>query len=155
MEKHFKKLNEYNDWANRMVLRAMNSANELEPRILTLYNHILAAQKLWLGRIDGSDYSSISAWTEFGLEELDELRQASNADLTSFLDSLGNGDLQKTIQYQDTEGNPYENSLEDILTHLFNHSTYHRAQINQLLRKGGAEPAINDYIMFVRNPVKA
>ena len=49
-------------------------------------------------------------------------------------------------------GDPFLDNLTDILTHLVNHSTYHRGQITQLLRRPGMTPPGTDYILFARQP---
>jgi len=58
--------------------------------------------------------------------------------------------LSSIIEYQNSNQQRFKNSLEDILIHLFNHGTYHRAQIAMDLRQHGLEPIKTDYINFVR-----
>jgi uncharacterized damage-inducible protein DinB len=44
--------------------------------------------------------------------------------------------------------------VEDILTQLFGHSSYHRGQVALLIRDLGGEPAVTDYVFWVREPVE-
>lgn len=49
-----------------------------------------------------------------------------------------------------TEGVKYESTVLDILTHVVNHSTYHRGQIASLIAATGTKPAVTDYIALTR-----
>ena len=40
--------------------------------------------------------------------------------------------------------------MEDILIQVFNHGTYHRAQVAKDLRGNGLAPVNTDYITYVR-----
>ncbi|WP_414711827.1 DinB family protein [Sphingobacterium sp. UBA1498] len=44
----------------------------------------------------------------------------------------------------------FHNKVNDILLHVFNHGTYHRAQIASEMRRNGVEPINTDYITFIR-----
>jgi len=48
------------------------------------------------------------------------------------------------------EGEKLANNIKDIVVHVINHSTYHRAQIALLVRQSGGEPAKTDYIVYQR-----
>jgi len=54
------------------------------------------------------------------------------------------------INYTNTQHQAFHNKANDILLHVFNHGTYHRAQIASEMRKNGIEPINTDYITFVR-----
>ena len=41
-------------------------------------------------------------------------------------------------------------TLDDILIHVFNHSTYHRGQVARLVTDAGGQRALTDYIAFFR-----
>ncbi len=63
-------------------------------------------------------------------------------------------DLHAIITYNNTKGDTFTTSLEDILIQVFNHGTYHRAQIAHDLRHNSLEPVNTDYITFVRESTK-
>ena len=68
-----------------------------------------------------------------------------------FLNGLHPEDFQRMIAYKNSKGDSYENLLEDILAHLINHGTHHRAQIGQQLKLAGLENLPNtDYIFYIR-----
>ncbi|MFW5759598.1 MAG: DinB family protein [Cyclobacteriaceae bacterium] len=58
--------------------------------------------------------------------------------------------LQEKINYQNLKGEKFESSIREILFHIGNHFTHHRAQIMMYLRQNGIEPLITDYIFYKR-----
>jgi uncharacterized damage-inducible protein DinB len=70
-----------------------------------------------------------------------------------YLATLSDDELGRTIEYRSVDGGRFRNRLEDILTQLFGHSSYHRGQIAMLVRAAGGEPVATDYIFWCREPV--
>ena len=56
--------------------------------------------------------------------------------------------LDRVLAYKATEGLDRALPVRDILTHVVNHSTYHRGQIARLIAECGVKPAVTDYIHF-------
>lgn len=117
---------------------------ELSEEIARLANHILNAQQIWIARING-EKTLPSPWEDFPLSSF-EKRNKELFELTLDLISLKN--LEETISYQTFAGQKLNSKISDILTHLVNHSTYHRGQIALLMRLGGLEPVKSDFIYF-------
>ena len=59
-------------------------------------------------------------------------------------------DLTATMSYTNSKGQTFSNSIRDILFHVINHSTYHRAQIATEFKQNGLEPLVTDYIFYKR-----
>lgn len=59
-------------------------------------------------------------------------------------------DFEKRIDYENTEGRLFTNTLQDMLFHIINHSTNHRGQIAMDFRVNGLEPLASDYIHYKR-----
>ena len=78
---------------------------------------------------------------------------AVQAAWTKYLERLDESELARVFEYASTEGPRFKNTIEDILTQLFGHSWYHRGQIAQLLRSGGAVPAVTDFVFWTREPI--
>ena len=59
--------------------------------------------------------------------------------------------LQHVFQYQNFKGEQFKQPLHQMLLHLFNHGTYHRGQIVNMLRQLGVDkiPQI-DFIVWSR-----
>jgi uncharacterized damage-inducible protein DinB len=64
--------------------------------------------------------------------------------------ALLNSDLNQIVKYANPEGGFFENKISDILFHLVNHSTYHRAQIAMQFRLNDIKPPVTDFIAFKR-----
>jgi uncharacterized damage-inducible protein DinB len=58
--------------------------------------------------------------------------------------------LTEVISYTNTQGEAFQTTVEDILIHVFNHGTYHRAQVARDLRQHALTPVNTDYITYVR-----
>jgi uncharacterized damage-inducible protein DinB len=140
---------EYEQWANRRVLESLQKASERGEGV-RLLAHLLAAQEVWLTRLDGRDTSHIAIFPERSLEEcaaeLDRLAGVIGA----YLGSLEEDNLGEEIAYRNQSGREFRNTPLDILTHLGLHSQHHRGQIALELRRLGQEPAVTDFIVFRR-----
>lgn len=148
MKEYFLKLYTYNAWANERVMRALINQNVNHEEILTLMSHILSAQLIWLGRIKDEPTGHLHLWKQRTLDELSQMTEAAN---TQWLEFVKNTDsFNREMAYKNFKGLPYINNVEQIMIHLVNHSTYHRAQIALLLRQNGMEPVNTDYITHDR-----
>jgi uncharacterized damage-inducible protein DinB len=54
------------------------------------------------------------------------------------------------IKYTTSTAGYFETSVNDILLHVFNHGTYHRAQIAKEMTMHNIKPVNTDYIQFMR-----
>jgi len=68
----------------------------------------------------------------------------------TYVDSLSDNDFTQSIRYRNLQGDTFETKLFDILTHLVNHGTHHRAQAGQHLKLAGTDLPGTDYILFTR-----
>ena len=65
-----------------------------------------------------------------------------------FLRSLSDDALARPVPYTLLNGTRGEQTLGDLLTHVVNHSTYHRGQVATMLRQVGAAPPATDFLVF-------
>ncbi|MBL7976800.1 MAG: hypothetical protein JNN12_00565 [Bacteroidetes Order II. Incertae sedis bacterium] len=63
---------------------------------------------------------------------------------------MGNETLQESISYQTTSGASFQNTRAEIITHVLNHGTHHRAQISAHIRATGDIPPAIDYIVYLQ-----
>ena len=148
---YFRKLFEYDFWSNRGVLSALQRGQNLSPMALQLLSHILAAERVWHTRLLGKDSSALSIWPNYSLTECERLTGEIYQHWMSFLEGLTVERLMERIHYKSSRGMVYETAIGDILTHVVIHGGYHRGQITALLRHSGEQPAITDFIYYVRN----
>jgi uncharacterized damage-inducible protein DinB len=152
MKAYFTRLFQFDAYANQIILDAIIKAGEPE-KAVQLMAHILAAQQIWLNRCLALPQAAVELWigpgtraAEFG-EKITENHKAWIECLGGFTDA----DFDKTLHYQNLRGDKWESKLVDILTHVINHGTHHRAQIGQQLKFAGAGSLPNtDYIAYIR-----
>lgn len=138
----------YNDWANQKLFTQFSQLEDKIPAAsMHLLCHVMNAQAIWLSRITGEP-PSVRTWDDHSLDVCMEMQQQAHELLKHLTTAQVN--LQQLVSYTTFNGMPFENSIYDILVHVFNHGTYHRAQIAQDMRKNGLEPVNTDYIAFVR-----
>lgn len=119
-----------------------------DEKILTLMSHILSALNIWLARIQDRPTAPYPLWKQYSLDELEQLSEDCGQGWLDYVNSSDSFDRQLT--YTNYVGEPYVNNVENIMIHLVNHSTYHRAQIAILLRQQGFEPVNTDFITYDR-----
>lgn len=136
-------------WADDRVLAALRSATDPDPACLDLFAHVLAAEHVWLARLKG-ETPRHPVWPTLTLEECAGLVQANQRELTATIGALDRAALARRVTYQNSAGQEFTNSVEDILLHVCLHGTYHRGQIAWALRHGGGVPMPTDYIALAR-----
>ncbi|TAE66853.1 MAG: hypothetical protein EAZ85_15605 [Bacteroidetes bacterium] len=149
---HFRQLFSYEHWANARLIAFMQGLppQYILPKILDIFSHILNAQTIWLlrARKENSDFE---AWASFGLTECWARYMQGITEWETFLSSLEEDEFYENIVYQNSKGETYQNNLIEIMTHLVNHSTYHRGQIIAYFQQQnikGLPPT--DFIVFLR-----
>jgi uncharacterized damage-inducible protein DinB len=148
MQKYFLKLYQYNVWATRRVLGTLQRQNVNDEKIMALMGHVVAAQFLWLHRIKGLPPANVKLWGEYKLDQLVTMAEDAGKKWLEFVESTDNFD--RMLTYTNYINEPYTNNVENIMIHLVNHSSYHRAQVAMLLRQKGYEPINTDFITYDR-----
>lgn len=60
--------------------------------------------------------------------------------------------LRHVFEYRNLKGEPFKQPVSEVLTHLFNHDTYHRGQLVTMLRRlGVATIPGTDFIVYKRS----
>ena len=150
---YFVRMFTYDSWANRQCIAAMEKTSPLPPGALSRMAHILSAEKLWLERILQQP-QTLPVWPSLSLDDCFKLQQEISRAYENYLVRLANlfapGSLNDNIEYRNTKVEVWTSRVEDILTHVLFHSTYHRGQIALQLRAAGSQPAYTDFIHAVR-----
>jgi uncharacterized damage-inducible protein DinB len=115
---------------------------------LRLFAHVVAAEHLWLSRIDLAR-PRVAVWPALSLDEVAKLEAENRARLRELLQRRDDTRSQR-VRYRNSAGKDFENSVGEILTHVALHGHYHRGQIARAMRLAGREPVYTDYIGFVR-----
>lgn len=146
---YFRRLYAYDYWANREVARALATSGPAPARSVRLMAHVVGAEWVWRGRILAGS-KTMAVWPQLTpdeiLREIEELRPAWE----TYLRELTPDRLEENASYTNSKGERFSSRLEDILTHVFMHSAYHRGQIAADMRAAGLEPVYTDFIHAVR-----
>ncbi len=162
MQELFRKLADYNHWANRQLVECMlalpeedwtkelpSSFRGLMPTLV----HIWDAESIWWQRVRMHDQLLVPS-REFH----PDFRGACNGWLEQSrlwvaycAHSLNKASLVSNLQYRNTQGNAFSQPLWQVLTHIFNHATYHRGQLVTIMRQLGVEKIPQtDFIYFAK-----
>ncbi len=157
---HFRRNFEYEKAAYRVLFEQLDT---LAPRhgaraeyqqILDHLTHLAVARLFWLFRM-GVRAESPEGFFPKGLPLAEVKQRISDmeAEWDAHFAKLDEAETERVIAYRSTEGESYENTVQEILTQLFGHSIHHRAQIAQLFRTLGEEPPLADFIFWARRKV--
>lgn len=155
----------YNLWANERIghllmaqddaLLSLEQKSSFTSINKTLF-HIWDAELVWLTRLKGG---VVSEWPskKFSGNKAEMLHGfiKNSTDLHNFISEKEPGFLKQNIAYKSMKGDAYESTVEEILFHVVNHSTYHRGQITTLLHGAGAHQMVStDLITWFREQHK-
>jgi uncharacterized damage-inducible protein DinB len=136
----------YESWANNMVIDAFMKATFPSERTHQIISHNLNAFSIWLKRIKNEEVT-IKLWDIYTVDELSLLNLNLYTDWSAYISTLNDTDFEKKIPFT-FMGKKASISIEDLIIHLVNHSSYHRGQvILQLKDKLPALP-LSTYIAF-------
>lgn len=148
MHDFFKELFEYTFHFNKKVIDVLlNDPINFPAKSLELLNHTINTQEVWNERIYELPVT-LSAWQ---IRDTELLNNINIMNYEMSLKIVDNVDFEKSIDYKNSRGEAYTNTVRDILFHLVNHSTYHRAQIATDFKVNGLTPLVTDYIFYKRD----
>jgi len=136
-------------WADRLVLESLRAARNPPAKAIEVYCHVLGAEHVWMSRING-ERPKLEVWPKLTLEQCDEIASANHESFRELVGELTPAALSREIAYRNSAGLSFVSTLEDILTHVALHGSYHRGQIASSLRAGGETPVATDFIVFAR-----
>jgi uncharacterized damage-inducible protein DinB len=148
----------YNTWANGQMLEAVSRLDAAQfsrelggsyPSIQATLTHILWAEWVWLARWQDQSPMQLFEPSEFpSVESMKERWQSVQAGQRAFVASLTDDRLQRVGRYTNRKGETWEYVLWRQMQHLFNHSTYHRGQVTNMLRSLSARPVATDFLVY-------
>ena len=145
----FRRLFQYDYWANQAVSGALKSADMTSGHALALLAHIVGTQYEWFARIK-EEVSPLAIWPELSIAHCEQHADALQGIWQEFINMLDPSSLMATVAYKNSKGRPFTNSVAEILLHVLMHSTYHRGQIATEMRALGHTPAYTDFIVAAR-----
>ena len=112
-------------------------------------NHLLLADRVWMGRFVGPAFVPPSLAHELyaGFGDLRREREATDAAIEAFAATLDEARLRGTLRYTSiSPPAPQEKPLALALAHFFNHQAHHRGQVTTLLMQRGVDPGVTDLL---------
>lgn len=140
----------YTAWANQKTLASLQACPAAHEEGAPIIAHMIAAENVWLSRLTSSQ-PAFAVWPTLTIDECQTLVAESEKTWSEFLSTVTDDKLLTAIDYQNTRGEPFCDSVMDILTHVTLHGAYHRGQIAKIVRQKGGTPAATDFIVYVRN----
>ncbi|PWJ41827.1 DinB family protein [Sediminitomix flava] len=148
MQFHFQELLDFDLYANEKFFDILGAIKEERiPRAaIRQVSHLLNAHSAWNSRI----LKKASLYGIWEIHERDNFREIGEDNFTLTRQIIEELPLNMSIRYENSKGEPFTNSLSDILFHIFHHSNYHRAQTANILRDNGVSPPETNYIFYKR-----
>jgi len=151
---HFHELFQYEQWANERTLVSLDSVpadrrhGPAYDRLMGLLPHNLIARRVWRWRILGEPHEKPADWfPKMSVADTRALAVEVDRDWEPFLGSIKESDLTRLITFRTSDGTQRTRRLDHLITHVFNHATYHRGQIARLVTEHGGERAVTDFMM--------
>ncbi len=161
MKELLQQFSAYNIWANNLLARVIrnlpvelhekeipSSFSSLKKTIL----HMWSAESIWWQRINLEERIMAPA-DNFNGDCYDVLEELKNQNMQwhEWVTKTLEHQLQQVFQYQNFKGENFSQPIYQMLLHLFNHGTYHRGQIVNILRQLGVEKVPQtDFIVWSR-----
>ena len=150
MHDHFKRMAQYNAWANARLYDAATALQDWERKkdikayfrsLHGTLNHILVADRIWLYRMTGKgdQPGSLDEILFDNFSELRDAREEEDKRIISVIEALDAEALSSELDFINTRGEPRTLGRKIILTHFFNHQTHHRGQASSIMRQLGVE----------------
>jgi len=128
-----------------IIVLLKNNLSQLDEKAIQLIDHTINAHQIWNSRV--LKEQSFGVWQK---NEVENWEMINERNFENSIRILNNFDLEERVIYQNSKGDQFENTVFEMIFHVINHSTYHRGQINLLLKKSGIEPLFTDYIFYKR-----
>ena len=143
----FQESNNYDFWANKIVLETM-ALHPRDNKVDELFHHILSASELWYWRLFGDP----KPWNENDDPNLFYARTIDIAQrFNDFIASQNSNALDELFSFKTLIGEAKQAKRQDVLHHVFNHATHHRAQILMRWSEISIPRPAMDYKYYVWN----
>lgn len=149
----------YHAWANDRLFTAATQVSPeqwLAPSHATfgslrdVMTHIVDVERGWIAYVQTEQF--VEEWRAEDFESVAALRDAwhtINATTHSYIQSLNDAALERTIRWTGTDDETHDYPQWKILLHQANHAMQHRSEAALILSEMGASTDWMDYLIFV------
>lgn len=169
---HIRLMARYNSWMNERLYAAastlLDEALSAERgaffgSILGTLNHLLVADRIWLGRYRAhpANFRALQTLAELetptrldqpmaaDIRELAALRKQLDSCIEALAAEMCEEQLDQPLNYRNTKGVAAQKHFFALLMHLFNHQTHHRGQATTLLAQAGVDVGVTDLLALI------
>ena len=139
----------YHIWANQLLLDVINQLpeekqkQEVPSSFRSLYKtvlHIYDAERIWWQRMKLQERIIVPSESfDDDMKELSSQLLQQNRQWNEWIANANEHQLQHVFQYQNSKREQFKQPVYQMLLHVFNHGTYHRGQLVNILRQIGVE----------------
>ena len=153
---HARRMARYNRWMNEKLYACCAQLTDAQRKedmgaffksIHGTLNHLLLADRVWMGRFTGVPFAVQSLAQELyaDFDDLRRERARTDADIVAWVDALRGDALDGELAYTSiVNPAPRTESMDLAVMHFFNHQTHHRGQLTTLLSQRGIDPGVTD-----------
>ena len=157
-KEHLRDMFEYVRWGDGLAIAAARTVpndgyyrdqNISIGSIHKLMVHCMSAQWIWLCRWRGESPTRLENHEDYPTR--DALEQRWPLVHSAMLDFLGlqtPKSLAREVQYKNTRGEVFSVPLGNLMLHVIDHASYHRGQLNTMIKHAGGTPAPVSYHMY-------
>ena len=157
----FRGLYDYHRWANRKLYDVATGLGEdLVSRdvgkqfsystVRRMFGHLYGADRLWLARWTGVTLPTVPGAEFTTLASIRAPWDETEREQRAFVEALSQADLDRVIEYRNTEGKAFRAPLWPLLQHVANHATHHRSEIATMITMISGSPpdtGLNTYLL--------
>src|SRR5688572_6949234 len=99
---HLRHLFDYDDWANRRTIDALEAA--ISERSRQILAHLLITKEEYFERLDGKDSTGFDFWPDLDLHQCRALATQTSDNYAGLLESSDESVLERMTSYKTSEG---------------------------------------------------
>ena len=152
-------------WGDLQMLHAAGGVSDVEyykernismGSIHKVLVHAMAAEWLWLSRWKGETPKRIEDHMDYPTRQaLKERWPVVHLALTEFLDEQTYDSLNANFSYRTMKGEEVSGTLAEFMFHVVDHGSYHRGQLNTMIKHAGGTPVQVGFRNYITTRVKA
>lgn len=157
---HFRKMARNSAWSNHRLHAACANLSRDDfkatrtsffPSLYQTLNHILAVDHYYIDALTGGGLGP-AAFSEYrpfdDMTPLTAAQADSDRGLIAFCDSLGPADTARCVTTDRGEAGTFDETIGDLLAHLFLHQIHHRGQAHAMLSGTTVKPPqLDEYFL--------
>ena len=150
----------YNQWAHQRLLELINSlTTELHHATTpssfnSLYktvSHIWGAESIWFARLSNGTAKAPGDPFNGAMEKISDSLGGVDEQWVNWIREKSDRQLSEKLHYANSAGQEFYQPYDILLTHIFNHNTYHNGQLVTMLRALGVEKIpVTDFVAWSR-----